>query len=169
MQAPQFELATPEDAAAIAELRRSAAEELTRHHGRGHWSHPASERGVLSGMKWSQVWTARISGTLVATLRLSTRKPWAIDSSYFRKSARPLYLTDMAVHPLVQRRGIGRLFLIHAAGVASAWPADAIRLDAYDAAAGAGPFYQRCGFREVGRASYRGTLLIYFELLLDPP
>jgi hypothetical protein len=46
------------------------------------------------------------------------------------------------------------------------WPADAVRLDAYQGPAGAGGFYERCGFREVGRAAYRGTPLIYFELLL---
>jgi hypothetical protein len=44
--------------------------------------------------------------------------------------------------------------------------ADAIRLDAYDGAVGAGAFYAKYGFKEVGRVVYRGTPLIYFELLL---
>jgi hypothetical protein len=35
----------------------------------------------------------------------------------------------------------------------AAWPADAIRLDAYDHPAGAGTFYTRCGFLHVGQAS----------------
>jgi len=39
-------------------------------------------------------------------------------------------------------------------------------LDAYDAQAGAGEFYRKCGFEEVGRVIYRGTPLIYFQLLL---
>ena len=43
---------------------------------------------------------------------------------------------------------------------------DAIRLDAYDAAAGAGDFYAKNGFREVGRTKYRNAPLIYYELLL---
>jgi hypothetical protein len=46
------------------------------------------------------------------------------------------------------------------------WPASAIFLDAYDAEAGAGEFYRKCGFREVGRASYRGAPLIYFEMFV---
>ena len=50
--------------------------------------------------------------------------------------------------------------------VARAWPADAIRLDAYDADAGTGEFYRKCGFRECGRRVYRGTPLIYYELVL---
>ncbi len=52
--------------------------------------------------------------------------------------------------------------------VARAWPADAIRLDAYDAKAGAGEFYAKCGLREVGRAKYKGNPLIYFEWILGP-
>lgn len=50
--------------------------------------------------------------------------------------------------------------------VAAAWPADAIRLDAYDAEAGAGAFYEKCGYRQRGRVVYRGDPLVYYELLL---
>jgi hypothetical protein len=46
------------------------------------------------------------------------------------------------------------------------WPADAIRVDAYDAEAGAGGFYAKCGYREVGRVVYRNTPLVYYELRL---
>ncbi|HEY1600831.1 MAG TPA: hypothetical protein VGG64_14580 [Pirellulales bacterium] len=50
--------------------------------------------------------------------------------------------------------------------MAYGWPADAVRLDAYDASAGAGGFYSHCGFSEVGRPVYRGAPLVYYELLL---
>ena len=50
--------------------------------------------------------------------------------------------------------------------IAIRWPSDAIRLDAYDGGPGAGNFYRKCGFREVGRATYRDVPLIYFELKL---
>ena len=53
-----------------------------------------------------------------------------------------------------------------AVGLCKAWPADALCLDAYDADAGAGGFYRKCGFTEVGRATYRHTPLIYFEMLV---
>jgi GNAT superfamily N-acetyltransferase len=72
----------------------------------------------------------------------------------------------MAVHPDEQRQGLGRLCIQEARRIATAWPSDAIRLDAYDAAAGAGEFYSKCGFREVGRVTYRKAPLIYFEALL---
>jgi ribosomal protein S18 acetylase RimI-like enzyme len=72
----------------------------------------------------------------------------------------------MAVAPGMQRQGVGRRLLDEACAVAAAWPSDAIRLDAYDASAGAGGFYAKCGFQEVGRITYRGVPLIYFELLI---
>lgn len=109
---------------------------------------------------------ARSGGRIVGTLRLATKKPWAIDRKYFTQVRRPVYLTDMAVDPAVQRTGIGRQLLEYAASVTRSWPADAIRLDSYDANAGAGPFYAKCGLREVGRVTYRGTPLIYFEMVL---
>lgn len=125
-----------------------------------------SERGVFFEMTRSKIYVARYRRKLVATLALSRRKPWAIDTSYFRASERPLYLTGMAVDPDKQRKGIGRLCLDQVPEIARQWQADAIRLDAYGAAAGGGEFYRRCGFSEVGRVSYKGNPLIYFELLL---
>ena len=44
--------------------------------------------------------------------------------------------------------------------------ADAIRLDAYDSPAGAGAFYEKCGFRQVGRVIYRNTPLLYYEMMI---
>lgn len=103
---------------------------------------------------------------LAGTLRLSTRKPLAIVPKYFTPVARPLYLLSMAVAPRRQRTGIGRRLLDEALGLARAWPAEALRLDAYDAPAGAGEFYRRCGFTEVARVEYRASPLIYFEKLV---
>jgi GNAT superfamily N-acetyltransferase len=72
----------------------------------------------------------------------------------------------MSISVAHQGRGFGRLAVEDARVVAGAWPAEAIRLDAYDAEAGAGPFYAKCGFEERGRVVYKGDPLIYYELLL---
>jgi len=161
-----FSLATEVDAAELALLRTAVAERLTDEYGPGHWTGVVTDRTVLHGLKHARVLVARRGGRIVGTLRLATKKPWAIDATYFTKVRRPLYLTDMAVDPTVQRQGVGRQLLAEAAARARAWPADAIRLDSYDAAAGAGAFYAKCGFREAGRVTYRGTPLIYFEMVL---
>jgi GNAT superfamily N-acetyltransferase len=162
-----FRRADTPDVAAVLELRTATARDLTRRFGRGHWSIEGSARGVLNDLRISQVWLALRGRAAVATFRLSTRKPWAIDASYFTRSTRPVYLTDMAVRPEVQRQGIGRQCVEELVTIARRWPADSIRLDAYDAPAGAGEFYARCGFREVGRVSYRGNPLVYFEMMLE--
>jgi GNAT superfamily N-acetyltransferase len=162
-----FTIAARDDAEAVAQVRVAAARALTAAHGRGHWSHEATRAGVVIGMLQAQVWLARAHDEPVATFRLSTRKPWSIDQARFPASARPLYLTDMAVAPAWQRRGVGRRCLAAAIAAARAWPADALRLDAYDASAGAGDFYARCGFVEVARATYRGVARRFFTYPLD--
>jgi GNAT superfamily N-acetyltransferase len=121
---------------------------------------------VLRSIQTSRIYVARHGSIMVATLRLATKKPWAIDPAQFSPAARPLYLTDMAVSPGAQRSGIGRRCLEDADELARQWPGDVIRLDAYDAPAGAGEFYAKCGYRNVGRAVYRGVPLLYFERLL---
>ena len=165
---PAVELCTASeaDATSIVSLRNRVAQHLTEAHGRGHWSSCVTEKGVLRGLRTSRVLLARNEGRLAGTVRLATKKPWAIDTSYFSTVRKPVYLHDLAVAPDVQGQGIGRLLVEEAMAVARAWPADAIRLDAYDHAAGAGEFYARCGFREVGRVIYRGVPLLYFEVLV---
>jgi GNAT superfamily N-acetyltransferase len=159
--------ATPADVPALVDLHARVARDLTARFGRGHWSGEPTERGLLYNLRISRIFVVRSRGKIVATLRLSTRRPWAIDPSYFTPCSRPLYLTDMAIEPKKQGAGLGRQCLAVLPAIARAWPADAIRLDAYDAPAGAGGFYARGGFREVGRVVYRGTPLIYFERLVD--
>ncbi len=108
------------------------------------------------------------SPRIVGTLRLATKKPWAIDTAYFTPVQKPLYLTGMAVHPEFQSKGVGRSLLKEAEAAARAWPADGIRLDAYEGEGGAGGFYSKCGYRETARVAYKGNPLIYFELILPP-
>jgi GNAT superfamily N-acetyltransferase len=161
-----FRAAVSEDTAELAALHTAVADHLTSLYSKGPWSSHTSEKGVLHAMRNSKVVVATEDAAIVATLRLARKKPWAIDISYFTKCEKALYLLAMAVAPARQRQGIGRKCLDEASRIARAWPADAIRLDAYNADAGGGPFYQRCGYAERGRVSYRNTPLIYYELLL---
>jgi len=161
----RFERATAADAAAIADVRAAAAEQLTRDFGHGHWSSITNEPAVLRDLKASTVLVARDRNTVVATLTLATKKPWAIDLAYFTPCKKALYLINMAVHPRRQRRGIGRALMAEALRVARELKANAIRLDAYDADAGAGEFYRRCGYRQRGKKAYRGVPLVYFECM----
>ncbi len=158
--------AAPSDAPELAALHTAVAVQLTNEHGRGHWSNCTTERGVLWALRISRVFLLRQRGKISATFALQKKKPWAIDVSYFTPVEKPLYLVNLAVAPRAQGRGLGRRMIAAAIAAAKAWPADAIRLDAYDTAAGASPFYVSCGFRERGRVKYKGTPLRYFEMLL---
>lgn len=161
-----FRDATPEDVPAVTSLGNEAAGALTARYGEGHWSSLVTERGTASSLRHARVRVGQAGTRVVTVLRLATKKPWAIDVSHFTAVKRPLYLTGMAVAVSHQREALGRLALDDAVAVARAWPADAIRLDSYDAEAGAGPFYARCGFVERGRVVYKGDPLVYHEQLL---
>jgi GNAT superfamily N-acetyltransferase len=162
----RFRDATLDDVGVIAALQNAAAGALTERFGAGHWSSLVTERSATLAQRHSRVRLGVAEKQVVTVLRLAKKKPWAIDVSYFTPVKRPLYLTGMAVSVAHQGQGLGRLALEDACEVARSWPADAIRLDAYDAAAGAGDFYVKCGFKERGRVVYRGDPLVYYELLL---
>lgn len=161
-----FSRARPADVRELAALHRAVAEDLGRRHGEGHWSRPETEHGVLRRVLLSDVVLARLDAAIVGTLTLQRKKPWAIDRSLLTPGVSYVYMVSMAVAPGRQRTGIGRRLLAEADRAALDAGAGAIALDAYDAPAGAGGFYARCGYREIGRKTYRGVPLIYFERVL---
>jgi len=163
----KFRDATLDDVAVIAGLQNAAAGALTARFGPGRWSLLVNERGVALAQRHGRMRIGRNGKHILTVLRLAPKKPWAIDVSYFTPVKRPLYLTGMAVSVEHQGQGLGRLALQDAWTVAHQWPADAIRLDAYDAKAGAGAFYARCGFTERGRVVYKGDPLAYYERLIQ--
>lgn len=162
----RFRDAKAEDVPVIAALQNAAAGALTSRFGSGHWSSLVTERSVAASQRHARHRLGVADKRVLTVLRLATKKPWAIDVTYFTPVKRPLYLTGLAVSIAHQGQGLGKLALEDACSVARTWPADAIRLDAYDAAAGAGDFYVKCGFKECGRVVYRGDPLVYYELLL---
>ncbi len=162
----KFRDATLDDVAAIAGLQNAAAGALTARFGPGPWSSLVNERGAALAQRHARVRIGRDGKRILTMLRLATKKPWAIDISYFTPVKRPLYLTGMAVSVAHQGQGLGSMALEDACTIAEEWPADAIRLDAYDANAGAGGFYARYGFTKRGRVVYRGDPLVYYERLL---
>jgi len=154
-----------EDAEAIAALRNAISDDLTFKHGKGPWTSHCTTAGVLFDLRNAMLFVALQRGEAIASLKLATKKTWAIDLKSFPKARHPLYLTSLVVAPELQRQGLGQACLAAAVKIARRAKADALLLDAFDhPAAGAGPFYAKCGCRETGRATYRGTALIYYEL-----
>jgi GNAT superfamily N-acetyltransferase len=160
-----FRFATEADIPALLNLRLAVKDDQERRFGMEQWSPAISVNSVTRGLRSSRVLVAVQRGGIVGTLRMASRKPWAIALQSFTPVANAVYLHDVSVEPRLQRSGIGEQLLERAKVVARAWPAEAIRLDAYDGPSGAGPFYAACGFTQVGRAVYRGVPLVYFELV----
>ena len=164
----KFGRATEDDASELAALHTAVARSLLSRFGPGRWCTELNEQQALRSIRiphnvsWLMV--ARDARKIVGTLRLATKKPWAIDLRYFTPCEKALYLHSLAVAPDRQGENIGRLCIEEACRIALTWPAQFIRLDAYDAPAGAGAFYAKCGFCEVGRATYRKVALIYYEI-----
>ena len=163
----KFRDATVDDVPVIAGLQNAAAGALTARFGVGHWSSLVTERSATVAQRHARVRLGRLGNRIVTVVRLTTKKPWAIDVSHFTPVKRPLYLTGLAVSVAHQGLGLGKLAMEDACAVAWNSPADAIRLDAYDSPAGAGDFYVKCGFKERGRVLYRDDPLVYYELLLE--
>ena len=153
------------DAREIAALRTQVARDMTRRFGKGHWSECPSVALVRRQLRASDVMVARRDGHIVGTVRLAMTKQWAIDSGAFTPVKTALYVLGLAVAPQARGLGIGRALMQAAKARAREWGAQALWLDAYDNAAGAGDFYLACGFRKVGPSTISEVPLIYYEWL----
>lgn len=151
------------DVRALAALRSAVARDMTQQHGPGPWSTPASKALVLRQMRATHVLVARQAEDIVGTVRLIPARQGMFDFSAFTPAALALYVIGLAVSPHCQGEGVGRELMAAAKQVARAWPADALWLDTYAHAAGAGPFYEKCGFRRVGVGSINRASLAFYE------
>jgi GNAT superfamily N-acetyltransferase len=158
-------VAAPADARELRHLRTAVAKDMTLRFGEGEWSAAPSEAAVLRQLRASRVLVARQREQIVGNLRLITAMPWAFDSSAFTRVSTALYVLGLAVSPDAQGQGIGSQLMQAARDATITWPAEALWLDAYDHPAGAGAFYRRCGFREVGTTHFGKIPLRYFEWL----
>jgi GNAT superfamily N-acetyltransferase len=159
-------LATASDARALVALRTSVARGMTQQFGEGDWSASPTEAEVVQQVSVSRVLVVRRDAEIIGTVRLARALPSAIDSSSFTPVATALYVLGLAVAPDVRGQGVGRCLMEAAKETTRSWPAEALWLDAYVHLAGAGPFYLKCGFRQVGRTTYGKLPLIYYEWLV---
>ena len=161
-----FRVARREDAAAVHAIRVAAADELTHRHGDGRWARVTPERILRKHIASKNVHVAEC-GEALATYALKRRRIGFYDPAWFAHPGDDaIYLTDMAVRPDIQRRGVGRAVMAAIDEFARSLGCGAVRFDAYDAAAGAGRFYEKCGYTCVHRGSVNGVGLEYFEKVL---
>jgi GNAT superfamily N-acetyltransferase len=156
--------AGPGDTYALTALRIAVARDMTDRHGDGPWSALPSKAVVVRQIRASHALIARCDDEAVGTVRLAWANPAIFDSaSFFTPASAALYVLGLAVAPAHRHEGIGRELIEASKQVARDWPAQALWLDTYDHAAGAGGFYERCGFREVGASALNHLPLLYYE------
>ena len=167
MRGLTYRLAEEADARAVRRVRERAADDLTAQFGRGHWSTVSTVPTLRKHAAARQLYVVERKGEVVATFTLSPKKIVFYRKGWFAEPEVPaLYLTNMAVHPDLQRRGIGRWIMGAIEGLAKEARCRAVRFDAYDGDAGAGEFYQKCRYRCVHRGAVGATRLQYYEKTL---
>ena len=106
---------------------------------------------------------ARREGEIVGTVRLIRANPVLLDVSAFTPVDVAMYLIGLVVASPSRGQGVGRALVQACKDIARAWPAQALWLDTYENAAGAGFFYLKCGFRKVGPTVFRDAPLGFYE------
>lgn len=147
--------ATRADARALTALRTAVAQGLTQQHGVGPWSAFPSRATVTRTLRASNVLVARRGQEIVGTVRLIRANPLLLDTRAFTPVGVAIYLIGLAVDSRCRGQGIGRELVDACKGIACSWPAQALWLDAYEHPAGAGGFYEKCGFRKVGATVFK--------------
>lgn len=155
------------DVPAIHRLSRDAADALTRDFGPGHWSKVTTRKTLRKAVDLGSLYVVEADGQVAGTFRLSSTKIPFYRKSWFARPDDPAaYLRDMAIDPAHQRKGLGRAAMAAMERRARAEGLRAIRLDAYDAGAGAGAFYRKCGYTLVHQGNIGATALEYYEKVL---
>jgi GNAT superfamily N-acetyltransferase len=155
--------AADSDVRAIAALRSAVAQDMTRKHGQGPWSGFVGRSTVLRQLRATKMLVARRDDEIVGTVRLMQANQAVFDFRMFTPAKVALYVIGLAVAPHARAQGVGRELMESAKSAARFWPAEALWLDTYEHEAGAGRFYEKCGFRRAGSGTLEGPPLGFYE------
>ncbi len=103
-------------------------------------------------------------GLTVGTFRLTNKKIVFYRKAWFAEpDDLAAYLLNMAIDPAYQRQGIGQFAMREIDQRVRDMNLLALRFDAYDGPAGAGIFYQKCGYTLVHKGCVGDVPLEYYE------
>ena len=116
--------ATPRDIPDITALWKLVVQRLGSRLDHPAWSKFVMPEGIYREMHRATVYIVREGDAVIAAFTLSMQKPWSLDEAQFKPATKPLYLTDLAVHPHRLHRGIELLCIRAAIRIARSWPSD---------------------------------------------
>lgn len=154
-----------DDVAALMKLRAEVARDMSDRFGKGGWSSVPTKADIVRQLRASHVLVAREGAEVVGTVRLAPVQPGIIDTSAFTPVSTAIYVLGLAVAVHRRNFAIGHSLMNATKDFAQKSSANALWLDAYDHAAGAGPFYERCGFRRCGKKPHGSIDLWLYEWL----
>lgn len=163
----KLQLAEMEDAESVAALRNAASDDLTFKLGKGWWTSHTTTAVALHDLRNAELHVVLHRGEIIASLVLAKQPSRTLDAKYFSGIKRPSFLSSLTVAPELQRQGYGRACLAEAAKLARRAKAGAIFADIFDHPnAGPGPFFVKCGYREIARGKHRDATSICYQLPL---
>ena len=149
---------------AIHDIRAECAADLLIRHGPGHWATTSSLAYVRSEASAKSLYAVKMGSQVIATFALARKPPLFFDLEDFAFPEDPAaYLSALAVLPDFQGQGIGTWCMQQMDAITLSWDGLALRFDAYDSPAGAGPFYERCGYQPCGKFSFNKVPLVLYE------
>lgn len=164
MSPVSIRLAEPDDLARIHGISANAASDLVEKHGHGHWGVISTRKTLKRATQEASLYVIAQDGLTVGTFRLTNNKIVFYRKAWF---ARPddlaAYLLNMAIDPAYQRQGIGQVAMREIDQRVRDMNLLALRFDAYAGPAGAGIFYQKCGYMLVHKGCVGDVALEYYE------
>lgn len=160
-----------DDADELVIVVDAAAAALTAQLGPGYWSKRASPRRTRERLEDSDPalvekgWFVAADGDdVVGVIALATRPFRAWKRQLWARPDQPaLGVFDLAVHPIAQRKGVGRALMRYAERTARARALPWVRLDAFADNPHSNAFYRRIGYDERGTVSAAGVALVLYE------
>jgi ribosomal protein S18 acetylase RimI-like enzyme len=167
-----FELAGPEHAKAVDEMRAASAQDLTDKLGQGHWSRSTKIASVRERIKCADptnlrgttLYIACRGNDVVGSVMVSTYPPGFWRKAYWQDGkASGLGVFYLVVPPEFQRQGIGKFLMESVEQLAKAHGIEWVRLDAYADNPISTGFYRTIGYEERAAIDLRGIGLVLFE------
>lgn len=148
----------------IAALWKLVVQRLSAQFGHPVWLKLVTPEAVYREMHRATVYVIREGASVIAAFTLSMQKPWTLDEGRFQPAMRPLYMTDLGVHPRWVRSHIDIRCIRAAIRIAKDWPSDALRLGVWDQEIGRSITRSGLGFRAVGTNCFGEVPCTVFEL-----
>ncbi|MEI7984035.1 MAG: GNAT family N-acetyltransferase [Armatimonadota bacterium] len=167
-----FDLARPEHALAIHEMRSASAAELTSKLGSGPWNGSTQLASVRERincadpeiLRRATLFVALMQGLPVGSVVVSTYSPGFWKKQYWQiGNSGCLAVFNLVVLPKYQRQGIGSFLMKSVEELARTHEIAYVRLDAFKENPISTGFFRSIGYDERAVIDLRGTGLVLFE------